>query len=592
MPSATSLLKSAASTRKKILAQQDAEVAFDWSNSAQTYDDYVAYSKYLNDRQSKVSDPSQALTYAKTAVAARRSYTSNELQRQQMAIMEGRSTTSDKMNSVYSLYQQAVENQDFNLAQNLASQYDSLSIKLQNEADAAQKVAGAMAMNGVKTLDQLAKKMTKGTELIELPDGTVIKPLAMLNEEMKTNGQTSADYFGEALRTVQALQGVISDAYNGATTQDVVDSIESKYGDYISGEKKFKLLGTDLTLQDIDLAYRSSLANNPLYSPQEIRNEATGALEYKLAKNKIDNFIWTRNDDGTYQATQERTKVPSPYQKLDAKITNEGYFLGESGKSGVSNIGTGEQVKTASAASINDRLKKQGIVASQNGDGSLSLVLPSGEQVQGTIQPDGSIRYFGKPGDYSGNQAGMYEINLFNGNTREVAPDEISMFGDQSQFGGLLSKASDQGIRITQNLTGVNKSPEGLLRNAKITNIKNDFSGMSVPVLARNLQGTPSSILQNAGQVKELQAQKQVQLQQQAAQLQASQTFNLNQTPIQQFASNGAPIRQLTVARPTAQPKLSVAAPVAQPKLNVAAPVAQPKLTVAKPTAQPKLVVR
>lgn len=592
MATSTSLLKSAASTRKKIEAQQDALIAFDWQNSAQSYEDYLAYSKYLEERQSQATDPSQALTYAKTVISARRSYTSNELQRQQMAIMEGRATTTDKMNSVYSLYQQAVQNNDYNLAQNLASQYDTLSVKLQNEQDAAQKVAGTMALNGVKTLDQLAKKLTKGTELVELSDGTVVKPLNMLNDELRANGQTSADYFGEALRTVQALQGAIADAYNGASTQEAVDSIESKYADYITGEKKFKLLGTDLTLPDIELAYRSSLANNPLYSPQEIRNENSGALEYKLTKNKIDNFIWTRDENGLYQAVQERTKVPSSFQNLNAKITNEGYFLGESGKTGVSNIGSGEQVKTNTGASINDRLKKQGITASQNQDGTLNLVLPSGEQVKGTIQQDGSIRYFGKPGDYSGGQAGLYEVNIFDGNQREVAPDEISMFGDASQFGGALSKPSDVGIRITQNLTGVNASPEGLLRNAQITNLKNDFSGQSVPVLSRNLQGTPSSILQNAGQVKELQAQKQQQLQAQAAQLQASQTFNLNQTPIQQFASNGAPIRQLTVAAPQAQPKLSVAAPTPQPKLTIAQPQPQQRLGVAAPQAQPRLTVR
>lgn len=589
--STTSLLKSAASTRKKIEAQIDAEVAFDWQNSAQTYQDYVDYSKYLQDRQDQATDPSQALSYAKSIVSARRSYTSNELQRQQMAIMEGRSTTSEKLGSVYSLYQQAVENNDYNLAQNLASQYDTLSIKLQNEMDAAQKVAGTMALNGVKTLDQLAKKLTKGTELVELSDGTVVKPLAVLNQELKSSGETSADYFAEALRTVQALQDAVADTYNGASTQEAVDSIESKYASYIDGSKTFDTAAGKLSLQDIDLAYRSSLANNPLYSPQEIRNEATGALEYKLAKNKIDNFVWIRNDDGTYQAVEERTKVPSSYQNLGSKITNEGYFLGNTGNEGTGVIGTGEQVKTKSAASIGDRLKQQGITAKQNGDGSLSLILPSGEQVNGTIMPDGSIRYYGKPGDYSGGQAGLYEVNIFNGGTREVAPDESSMFGTASQFGGLLSKPSDVGVRIAQNLAGVNKSPEGLLRNAQITNVANDFSGQNVPVLTRNVQGGTSGLLQSAKQTSGVIQAEQSRLQAQQNALQASNTLNLNQTPIQQFASNGAPIRQLVVAKPTAQPTARVVAPTPQPKAVVVQPTAQPKLNIA-PAIQPRLEVR
>lgn len=599
MASSTSLLRSAASTRKKVQAQEDAMVAFDWQNSAQTYEDFQAYAKYLNDRQSGTTDPSQALTYAKTIVSARRSYVSNELQRQQMAIMEGRATTSDKMGSVASLYQQAVDNGDANLAQNLASQYDTLSIKLQNEADAAQKAAATLAMNGVKTLDQLVKKATTGTDLLQLPDGTVIKPIAELNNELKTNGQTSADYFGEVMRTIQSIQGVVANAYNGAQTQDVVDAIESKYGDIITGDKKFATAAGSLTPQEVELAYRSSLANNPLYSPQEIRNEATGALEYKLVKNKVDDFTWIRNEDGSYQAVQTSTKVPSPYQTLDSRITNEGYFLGESGKAGVSNIGTGQQVKTSSAATIKDRLQQQGITASQNEDGTLNLVLPSGEQVQGAIQPDGSIRYFGKPGDYSGGQAGMYEFNILNGQTREVAPDESSIFGQSSTFGGKLSQASDAGIKIIQSLAGVTKPSDQLFSPlARITNPGiNDFSGNGTPVTGGNLQGTTNLINRAEGTALQLQKQQQVELQaQQAAQakLQPANISNLNQTPVQQFAQNGQPIKQLSVAQPAPTPRVSVQAPQSTPVITSVG-VAQPTqhitgVTVASP--QPRVVVR
>lgn len=563
MPSTTSLLKSAASTRKKVQQQEDALVAFDWARSGQTYEDFVAYSKYLQNRQDGVTDPSQALTYAKNIVSARRSYVSNELQRQQMAIMEGRGTTQDKLNSVYNLYQQAVDNGDNNLAQNLASQYDSLTIKMQDEAESAQRAAGTLAMNGVKTLDALVKKVTNGDELIELPDGNVIKPISMLNAELQTGGTSeNGQFFKEVFDTITALQTTIADAYNGATTQDAVDAIESKYGDYVNGEKKFKVAGMELTPQDVELAYRSALANNPLYSPQEIRNETTGELQYKLKKNAVDDFTWIRNDDGTYQAVQTRAKVASPFQTLESKITNEGYFLGQTGKEGVGSIGTGEKVKSQSAATIKERLQAQGIVASQNADGTLDLVLPTGEQVKGAIQPDGSVRYFGQPGEFAGGQAGMYEINIFNGNTREVAPDESSIFGQQSVFGGDLSKASDAGSRIVQSLAGVTKpntellSPHALITNPGI----NDFSGFGSPVGGGNLQGT-TNILTSATDKKQ---EERVKLQaQETAQriLQQSQVANLNQTPVQQSAQNGTPIRQLTVAKPVAPVSVKVSAP-------------------------------
>lgn len=591
MPSTTSLLKSAASAKRKALSYQDSVVAFEWANSAQTYEEFQAYSKYLQDRQDKASDPSEALSYAKNIVTARKSYVSNELQRQTMAVMEGRATTTDKLNTVYSFYQQAVENGDYNLAQNLASQYDSLTIKLQNEAQAAQSAAATMAMNGVKSLDQLIKKATKGEELLELPDGNVIKPIAVLNDELRTSGDSSnGQYFKEIFDTIQAIQQTVADAYNGAQTQDVVDSIESKFGDIITGDKTFDTAAGKLTVQDIELAYRSALANNPLYSPTESRNPNTGELEFKLAKNKIDDFTWIRNDDGTYQAIEQTAKVTSPNQTLDSKITNEGYLVGDTGKTGVGLIGTGEEIKSGSAASIKERLLQQGVTASQNADGTLDLILPSGEQVKGAIQPDGSVRYFGKPGDYSGGQAGMYELNVLSGQTREVAPDESSIFGQQSIFGGQLSKASDAGTKITKSLAGVTKPMEGLLGpNARITNLLNDFSGEGVPVLGRNLQGTPTEILTAAQTVQQQMKQD---LQAKASAMQSSNVFNLNQTPVQQFAQNGAPIKQLTVSAPPKTPSLSVAAPTPAPRVTVTQAPAPPKVTVTKSPQLPKLSVR
>lgn len=586
MAGTTSLLRSAAATRKRVQQQEDALVTFDWQNSAQTYEQFQEYSRYLQDRQSGSTDPSQKLTYARNIVSARRSYTSNELQRQQMAIMEGRGTTTDKLNKVFSLYEQAVDNGDYNLAQNLATQYDNLSIKLQNEAESAQRAAGSMAINGVKTLNALVKKLVDGEEGVELADGTLVKPIASLNNELTGAGEASVDYFGQVADTVKAIQALIVDAYNGAQTQEAVDKIEEKFGDYFTGEKKFKTAAGNLTAQDIELAYKSAQANNPIYSPVSERDPTTGALKYSLKKNKIDDLTWIRNDDGTYQAIEVRAKVPSEFQKLDSKITNEGYFLGDSDKNGVSNIGSGEQVQTNSAETIGDRLRRQNIIATQNEDGTLDIILPTGEQVKGTIMPDGSIRYFGVPGRYSGSQAGLYEINIFNGDTREVAPDESSIFGEASSFGGQLSQASTEGKRITAALAGNTTAPTDLLSaSARINNPgANDFTGMGSPVLQRNLQGASSSVLQRAAEVRlGLQAEQKaaerakiVASERSQRILQPSNVFNLNQTPVQQFAQNGAPIRQLRVSRPLPVTPVRVSAPSPTPRIS--------GVTVAQPT--------
>jgi hypothetical protein len=195
------------------------------------------------------------------------------------------------------------------------------------------------------------------------------------------------------------------------------------------------------------------------------------------------------------------------------------------------------------------------------------LILQDGSTVQATIEPGGNIHYFGAPGQYSGGGAGVYELNILNGQTREVAPDEISDFGTQSQFGGLLSQESDFGKNYRDQFTGKklgNYAPVDISR--AIIGTDADISGRSVGMNVFNFQGS-SALLQGAASVRDKLAQEQAAREaamRSAAQLaQAATMFNLNQTPVRQVASNGAPVRQLTVTplrTPTIN-KVTVATP-------------------------------
>lgn len=607
MASVSSLLKSAETTQKKVRQQQDAEVAYEWSQSAKTYDDFTAYSNYVNNQAGKTADPTEQLGYQKVITTARSGYVSNEIQRQTIDVIEGRATNTQKYSQMVGLYYQAMDSGNNDLVQSLNLQLDNLSLKIQAEAEAAQNAAATMAMNGVKSLSALVDKMKNGTEGLQLPDGTLIKPLAVLNDELATGGDTkAAGYFQEMLHTVTAMQSTIADAYQGATTQDAVDSIESKFGDVLTGTQTFKTAAGNLDMQNIELAYRSALANNPIYSITTTRNDDTGATEYKLQKNKIDNFIWVRNDDGTYQAVNEATKKTSQYQSLDTQVTDNGFIVGtelkpgdqgydKSKKIGQIAGGTGT-IERNNNLSIKNRLANLGYDATQNSDGTITLVDPSGRQYTATISPDGSVRYFGDTGQLSGGQAGLYEINIFNGNVNEVNPQDASIFGEQSQFGGLISKASDEGVRIINSLAGVAKPVTDLLSpRARIDSISGDgvpyrnpdFSG-GTPIFGSALQGT-NGLLQSAQQIRDQKMQAfDIQAQQQAAQqLQPATAFNLNQTPV----GNGVN-RSIQIARPVAQPAITVAPVAPTPKVNVAQAPAQPTLGVAKPQAQPTLKVQ
>src|ERR1051325_4972312 len=100
MAGTSSLLKSAQATRRKAQQQQDAEVAYQWNQSAKTYEDFLAYSQYLNEQAGKTSSASDSLDYRKKLDTARSGYVSNEIQRQSIGVLEGRTTNQQKKDAM------------------------------------------------------------------------------------------------------------------------------------------------------------------------------------------------------------------------------------------------------------------------------------------------------------------------------------------------------------------------------------------------------------------------------------------------------------------------------------------------------------
>lgn len=612
MPTTTSILKAAAAARKRVMAQEDALTSFEWENSAQTYDDFIAYSKYLEKRSNETNDVSDQLTYQTKLRSARRSYTSNELQRSQMAIMEGRAGTQDKMNAVKDLYFQAVDNGDMNLAQNLYSQWDALSIKLQNEQEAAVKAYESSVKSGQANADKvftdLIKDLTKGVDDVTLPTGTKVTPLNVIARDLEQTGGSSATWEA-AQDTLEALRGVVIDQYNAATTQEQIDKLEEKYGaglQDIDKEIFFSAGGKKLTAQDVVNAAANEQMNNPIYSLKAEYNGATGKNEFKLKENNIERLDYARQFDEQgneyYAPLQVRTDQDSLFfgqsdqgRGLSTQITDEGAVIGGGQQTGQTKLGT-EEVNRDESQSIGNRLKELGVIVKQNGT-TLSVKLP-GESVEreATIQPDGSIRYFSDDGQLV--EMALVRKNLGTdalpqiveaGQQRLVSPDEISDFGTASAFGGQLSKANAQGDRYLRDIMGNGPKAIGNL-NGPIR-VGNDFSGFGSPVTTSLLQGasvTRQAIQQEQARQLMLQAQAE-----QAARLQASATFNLNQTPVQQLASNGVLKSQLRVAAPTPQPRLYVAPPAPTPKITSVG-VAQPtgRVTVGAPAPTPRVVVR
>lgn len=246
MAGVSALLKSASATAAKIQAANDAEVAFEWENSAQTYDDYIAYSNYLQTSAAKTTDPTKLLSYDTKQRTAFRSYTSNEIQRQTQGIIEGNGTIQNKMSTVADLYDQAVANGDYNLAQNLISTWDSLSVQAQNQLSGG---GGSGSGTAVATAfkNQVSNLLSSYQSLTD--SAIQAKQLATNDNEWKASLQKinnqlpdqfklpdGADFFDMIATVANLTTSTLNQAVQLAPDPKTRDTLQSQYNDYIDGK--------------------------------------------------------------------------------------------------------------------------------------------------------------------------------------------------------------------------------------------------------------------------------------------------------------------------------------------------------------------
>lgn len=563
MPTISSLLRSAESARAKQRNYEDSVIEFNWQNSAKTPDDWTEYQGFLSNRQSTAPSGSEQLSYAKKLKSAEDTYVSAEIEREGIKILEGTGSLTDKLTKVSSLYERAVERGNYDLAQNLYKQGLGIQEQIMNEQERAQRVAGSMALNGVKDLKSLVKQLESGTGadgtgIIQINDNEAYKSLYAIGQELKGAGDTGAGLFTDAYLTTQAIRSLVEDAYATATSQDAVDYIENNLRPVLDGTKKYKLGNASLTASEIDLGYRSALANNPVYSVTT-GVDAEGNSTFSLKKNKVEDFAWIRNDDGTYEAMQVQTRQTN--ESMSTRIDDKG------------NVITGDQ--TNDTQSVQNRLAQLGFLVETGQDGKITLTDRDGRIYTDAALEGTTVRFRGDPNEYSQGTSGVYEINILDqpsfgalgqlnaGTVRAVAPDETSDFGINSEFGGRLSSATDAGRAATLSMAGVSpysrpqfnmdQVVESLVvKNVnapRITSIDNEGYVFGVP-------GT-SSLLQSAGMTRTVLDQKNRQEEQARLNSQAlslPNVPNINQTPVRQIASSGAPVRQLKVnTAPTTQ---------------------------------------
>jgi len=307
MAGTTSLLRSAASARKKVAAQQDAQVAYDYSNSAKSYEDYTRYADYLQKRSKSVTDPSSALTLQKTYDSAYKSYISNEIQRATINTLEGRGTSIDKYNKILGFMDQAQQSGQYDLAQSLNLQLDNLGISIQNEAQRAQEAAQRLG----EQQEKYQEKMAKAGAASNLSMGKSLEAgLESLNQAFAKGGQKA---YNEAAKTFisqnknliesltgeklpkgtstnigQVIAGTIkgigiyysmaSDAISMTDPEKAVEYMD-KAQQIASGTKKYKTPAGQLSYADA----QEFAKNQSLYG--QVQNKQTG--QFELARHTV-----------------------------------------------------------------------------------------------------------------------------------------------------------------------------------------------------------------------------------------------------------------------------------------------------------------
>lgn len=548
MAGVSSLLKSAASRRQKIQDQNDAFAAYEWDNSAQTYQDFVQYSKYLSNQAKNVSDPSKLLSYQTKIRSAQRSYTSNEIQRQTQSVTEGRGTIDDKMNTVRGLYQRAVANGDMNLAQNLISTWDSLSVQKQNQEQAAVsagKAAASQRASDAKTfVSDITKTISQVSSIFSKNGGEKFK---------KLNG--GVDYFDQLLSIGEAGRQQLLDAINSEADPKTKNDLSQIYNDYIT-KASFDLPGANgkplkVSLSDISNEAKAAQTGQTIFNP------VAGSNGTFFTQNQQTGVAYGRNAQGKYDLLPlYNAAVPNTtVQKLDA-----------SGNPILDKYGRPEYYTAQELLQKNNFQTAGGTQGSDSGvlsiyntgniPGFYGSPFPTGTNAQVTVGPNGELQIangdqvynlnFDKNGNFTGlSQYLPNAVTQFNGSTAQYnrpfysgmdlsnnTPDLNSLVGlvDLPLAENYLTRAGS--LNLSQ--------PSNLLRTANTVLQSN--------VAAKALQNAPNVVQHTAPSPQRTAPATRLQ--------NAANPFFLPQ------------VKALKVAKPIPQPKVKVAAPAPTPRIS------------------------
>lgn len=527
--SVSALLKSSQTAAAKIQSLTDSQIAYDWSQSAKSADDFATYSQYLNQRMDASGDPSDVLSLQKTLSSAQSGYISNEIQRQSQAVIEGDQDNQTKYSNVQSLYYQALNSGNYDAAQSIRGTLDSLSVTIQNEnkakADAGQALAKTLAAADARSVDDYVNQADKAVDTIN----SVIKSSSAKDvsdflgdtNKLKSLGldvPKGAGYFDILASIASAKVGAVDNALSIATDPDNIAKFQKMHNDLAeNGVVKIptKTGMTSLSMQDIQDQLDAARVGQSLF--QEV---ASGNGTY-YEPTKVSGYVFGRTADGNYRLIANRSGAPDYTSNVAGKNGAKQSYKDLVKQAGFTVTGSGDNLQV-----LNDKgqFDKYGI--------------QPGQAVDLTVDPQGNLQFVngGKAYNFGFDNVGKY-TGLF-----ETTPNPINNINDQ--FNNDFLSTLDPNSLNAGSFATIDTTSK----------------------FARDVQ--PGTILGQA-----LQTQIQLQKSAAAAKLQASlaapgaapstlQNANVNPASLPANAS-------ISIAKPVAPPAIKVVAPAPLPNLKV-----------------------
>lgn len=579
--SASSLVKSAATLENELNTYQDDIQAQQYAVSGHTDDALETYQQYLQGRittlssTGSITDATKAVTLTNTLTSAVNSNITAGIQRENIQVMAGNATPTDKLDLIQQEFTRAVGIGDMTTAQSLESQAYSLSQTIQEQAQTAATAANTLTAAGASQENNVADQLTDKLKQLNVDAGaaggsnlnTQLKSWVTANKSqllaLATGPGVTQDQVNAIDKAVNSSQPSYQDIVAGVgqaiisahyqaylselpvdpeTAQNYLDSATN----IANGSTKLDTLAGSLSMSDI----QNWQANPSMFAPHE--NANTGQLEFtydasgKMAgTTAINGFkfdsqgnvtaAFTGSDVGQTLTKQQATQTSAALNKLGFNFSGQ-------------NLTDATSMTNGITVQATDKIPKflQPILAGQQNVTLQAYVTPQGIQLA-TINAQGKDNIYLVAQDSTGKQAVYKATGQYaNGNPifgKQTAAGDYGF----NQNNNTLWKSSTSGNAANSNNGGLTTAEKGVTDQSSfgLSNLKNDITGF-LGLGRSSLNDLVNTAQQKAAQIT---AQRQAA----EAALKVSQPIQLTNPSLKGITLN--PINP--AATPTIQPAAS-----------------------------------